>query len=194
MKMEISSVVPEFNDAPIVIVGHDLAQDDLDRYVRFIRYGHNDTWLHLRWPSPASMDERCDQPIIEHGSPDQPITIPKVHVSQRLGGPRRSRSYQQEEKPHEIRKDPALAFLLVIQGRSGGSRGKLVLRTDLHIAGAEMFYEAINGYSVVFSGVILKTNLGRRTDITFSFRKAHSLAERVDMDADGSQKLIGVLC
>ena len=54
--------------------------------------------------------------------------------------------------------------------------------------------EAVNGFSVVFAGATLKTNLEKWGDLNYSFKNANGLDEIVAMDSDDSQKVIGVLC
>jgi hypothetical protein len=192
--IEIPSVIPEFNDMPIVIIGYNFDQDDLDRHVSLIRYGHNGAWAQLLWSVPRTLGEPPEQPKIAYGPADQRSTIPKVHVSQGMKDPQWSRRYLPQDTEQANLKLPDLAYILVVQGCSGMFRSKLVLNTNLQIAGAEMFYEAVNGFSVVFTGAVLKTNLENRGDLDYSFKKADSLDELVAMDKDESQKVIGVLC
>ncbi|PVH71390.1 hypothetical protein DL98DRAFT_596984 [Cadophora sp. DSE1049] len=192
--MEIPSVIPEFNDMPIVIIGYNFAQDDLDQHVSLIRYGHNGAWAQLLSSVPKTLGESPEQPKIAYGPADQRYTIPKIHISQGMNDFQRSRRYLPQETEQDNLKQPDLAYILVVQGSSGMFRSKLVLRTNLQMAGAEMFHEAVNGFSVVFTGAVLKTNLKKRGDLDYSFKKAGSLDELVAFDADESQKVIGVLC
>jgi hypothetical protein len=184
----IPSVVPEFNDLPIVIIGYNFLQDDLDRYVNVIRFGHNDTWVQFLSSAPRSLREPFEQPKFTDGPTDQRLTVPKIHVSQGL------RNYPPYGQRRESQEQPDLAYILVVQGCGGAFRSKLVLRTNLETAGAEMFYEAVNGFSVVFTGAILKKNLEKRADQEYCFKKVDTLDELQAMDADESQKVIGVMC
>jgi hypothetical protein len=52
----------------------------------------------------------------------------------------------------------------------------------------------VNGFSVVFTGAVLKKSLERRRDLKYCFKKVESLDELLTPDVDESQKVIGVLC
>jgi hypothetical protein len=191
---EILSVVPEFNNLPMVIIGYDFLQDDLDQYINVIRFGHNDTWAQFLSSTPKSLREPLEQPKFTDGPTDQRLTVPKIHVSQGLRDFRHLGDYLPGGQRRENHEQPDLVYILVVQGCSGAFRSKLVLRTNLQTAGAEMFYEAVNGFSVVFTGAMLKKNLERRADQKYCFKKADTLDELQAMDADESQKIIGVMC
>jgi hypothetical protein len=62
------------------------------------------------------------------------------------------------------------------------------------MTGAMLFGGAAEGFSIVFSGVMPKENIQKRGNGDYCFRRAHSLEELLDMDADESQKVIGILC
>ena len=98
---------------------------------------------------------------------------------------------------YDVAKDNVeLVYLMVIQGRSGALKSKLLVRWDLSAEGAEMLYESSNGYSVVFSGAILKSMWMKRREWERGcrFKKAGSLKELQEMEANESEKIIGVLC
>lgn len=192
---EIPSVIPEFNNIPIVITGWDFAQDDLDRHINLIRYGHSDAWAQLLSSVLQTPGESPEQLRIAYGPADQQVTIPRIHVSKGLKAFQRSGCYPLEiEEGQNNPKPPDLAYILVVQGSSGAFRSKLVLRTTLQRAGAEMFYEAVNGFSVVFTGAVLYKNLEKRGDPNYSFKRVESLDELLNVDEDESQKVIGVFC
>lgn len=48
---------------------------------------------------------------------------------------------------------------MLVEGADGPGKSKLVIRTNRPQMGAEMLFEATNGYSVVFSGAMLKDDL-----------------------------------
>ncbi|KAH8588784.1 hypothetical protein B0O99DRAFT_677131 [Bisporella sp. PMI_857] len=191
---EIPSVIPEFNDMPIVIIGHNFAQEDLDRHVSLIRYGYDRAWAQLLSSVPHTLGDPPEQPKIAYGPPDQRSTIPKIHISQGMGDIQRLQRYLPQDLEQDSLGQPNLAYILVVQGCSGMFRSKLVLTTNRRMAGAEMFCEAVNGFSIVFTGAVFKTNLEKRRDLGYRFKKADSWDELVAMDADESQKIIGVLC
>lgn len=191
---EIPSVVPEFDNLPIIIIGRNFLQDDLDRYLNVIRFGHTDTWVRFITPTPRSLGEPLEQPTFTDGPIDQRLTIPKIHVSQGLQHFQPRHDYLPDGQRQESHKQPDLAYILVVQGRGGAFRSKLVLRTNRETAGAEMFYEAVNGFSVVFTGAVLKKNLEKRADQDYCFRRVYTLGGLQAIDEDESQKVIGVMC
>jgi hypothetical protein len=192
---ETLCAIPEFNNMPIIFIGWDFDQDDLNRHINLIRHGQNDAWAQLLSPILKTLGEPPEQPKIAYGPADQQLNIPKIHISKGLNGFRHSRRYlpETEEEQHTL-KQPDLAYILVVQGSSGAVRSKLVMRTNLQMTGAEMLYEAVNGFSVVFTGAMLKKNLEKRGDMKYCFRKVDSLDELLNVDSDESQKVIGVLC
>lgn len=59
-------------------------------------------------------------------------------------------------------REAALEYLLVIQGCNGTIRSRLLVRWDLEATDAEMLYESANGYSVVLSGALMKSDWMKR--------------------------------
>lgn len=57
-----------------------------------------------------------------------------------------------------------------------------------------MFHEVVNGFSVVFTNAILKTNLKKRRDLNYNFKKAGNLNKLIAFNINKSQKIIKVLC
>jgi len=193
--MDYGCGVPEFGDLPLIIVSLDFMQDDLDRFADVIRFGRSDTWVTFLSSGPGALSGPLKKPTFIEAPANQRLSIPKVHVSKGLKKYERLRSNALlRDMPVEKHQPVELAYILVVQDRSGALRSKLILRTNLDAVGSEIFYEAVNGFSVVFSGAILKKNLERRTDQEFCFKKADSLDELQAMDEDTSKKVIGVLC
>lgn len=87
--------------------------------------------------------------------PGMNLSIPKCVVSPCLrntnSGP------AGHDKPSAT--SPSLAYLVVIQGREGALRSKLLILSSVQDVGSEMFYHAANGWSAVFSGAILRSDL-----------------------------------
>jgi hypothetical protein len=189
---EIPSVIPEFGNLPIIIVSHNFDQDNLDQHVSILRCGHSDVWMHLLNSGPRVPGVTGSTTTTTFGHADEPWKVPKIHVSQGL----------RRHLPRSLPRDgggeksgaPELAYILVFQGRSGAIRSDLVLRSSLDLAGAEMFHMAANGFSVVFSGAMLKKNLEKRADVTYRFERVDTLDELQAVDSDQLKKVIGVLC
>lgn len=189
---EIPSVIPEFGNLPIIIVSYNFDQDDLDQHVPLLRCGHSDVWMHFLNSGPRGPGGTGSTRTTTFGHADEPWKVPKIHVSQGLcrHQPRSLLGGGDGEQSGA----PELAYILVFQGRSGAIRSNLVLRSSLDLAGAEMFHMAANGFSVVFSGAMLKKNLEKRTDVTYSFERVDNLDELQAVDSDQLKKVIGVLC
>ncbi|KAF2803386.1 uncharacterized protein BDZ99DRAFT_526742 [Mytilinidion resinicola] len=178
-QIDIASVIPEFGDQPRYIVGHDMSQIDLERFINVIRHGQNDAWMQ---PQSSLAN-----------SPITPATNCLVTCEARniiRGFP--PRYHQTTRKP--VVKESDVVFILVVQGRSGSNRSKFVLRTGLEATGAELFFEAANGFSVVFSGAMLKTNMDKRRDVRYGYKRESTLEELVSISEDDAEKMIGVLC
>jgi hypothetical protein len=190
--IEIPSVIPEFGNLPIIIAGYNFDQDDLDRHIPLLRYEHSDAWIDLLESGLRTAGERGSARTMTFGPADESWKVPKIHVSQGLrpSQPRPFLRDGDEEKSGA----PVLAYIMVFQGRSGAFRSKLVLRTTLDQAGAEMFHMAANGFSLVFSGAMLKKNLEERKDINSNFKRVDNLDELQVVDSDQLEKVIGVLC
>jgi hypothetical protein len=189
---EIPSVIPEFGNLPIIIVSYNFDQDDLNQHVSLLRCGHSDVWMHFTNSGPRVPEGTGSTRTTTFGHADESWKVPKIHVSQGLCRhmPRSLLGDAGGEKSGALE----LAYILVFQGRSGAIRSNLILRSSLDLAGAEMFYRAANGISVVFSGAMLKKNLEKRTDVTYSFERVDNLDELQAVDSDQLKKVIGVLC
>ncbi|KAN0098220.1 hypothetical protein V8E51_013883 [Hyaloscypha variabilis] len=184
--IEIPSVIPEFGNLPLTIVSYNFGQDDLNQHISLLRNGKSDIWMHLSISPKGTGETGCARNI-SFGAADQPWKIPNIHVSRGLRKPHSSYNGGQPETPE-------LVYVLVFQGQSGGLRSKLVLRSSLDLVGAEMFLMAANGFSVVFSGALLKKNLEKRGDVDYSFKSVNSLEELQAVDSDHLKKAIGILC
>ena len=189
--IEIPSIIPEFGSRPITITSYNFAQDDLDKHISLLRYGQNDSWMHLSI-SPKVTSETGYAEKMSFGAADEPWQIPSIHVTQGLCKPQLSSSHRGGNGEEKAALE--LVYVLVFQGQSGALRSKLVLRSSLDLAGAEMFHMAANGFSVVFSGAMLRKNLERRRDVDYTFMSVASLDELQAVDSDVSKKIIGVLC
>lgn len=183
---ESPSVMPELGNQPVLIWGYNLSQDDLDEHVSTLRYAQNDSWMEAKRST-------TDDPYAPYApcSSDQPMAIPKVHVTRGLKWPQLLYG-EHKDKPQPELSD--LLFVLIVQGRGGSARSKLVKRVDLKQAGAEMFFESANGFSVVFSGAMLKKDWEKRGDTEYTFQAVASFWELFAMEEEVTRKVIGVVC
>jgi hypothetical protein len=188
--IDIASDIPEF-DLALHIVGYNFDQDDLDQHVQLLKVGVNDAWMFLLEPAPKHPEETGFAKTPTFGVADEPWRVPKIHVSQGLRAwpPRSVPQNGKHEKP-----DPELAYIMIVQGRSGSIRSKLIVRSNLDLAGVEMFHMAANGFSVVFSGAILRENLEKRKKSGASFKKVNTREELQALESNSLGDVIGVLC
>jgi hypothetical protein len=132
----------------------------------------------------------------------QPSAIPKINltpgVSKFWKAPMR-RLVPPEDAVLE------LAFIAIIQGSGGNAVKKVIIANEYPQIATSIFNEAINGYSVVFTGACLKHELEKAKDygpnsLAVRWRKVTSLNEMFEVRArarprDESERLvIGILC
>ena len=108
-----------------------------------------------------------------------PLARPQVNVSAALQEIDSSREMDSGPKAEE------LAYVLIIQGKTGATRAKLLIESDLDRAQAAIMYEAINGYTVAFSAAILKKNVSRLHDTWVSLIVVGTREELTPVDGDG---------
>lgn len=190
--VDIPSVIPEFGNLALHIVGYNFDQDDLDQHVQLLKFGHNDAWMFLLDSAPKDPEKTQFAKTPTFGAADEPWKVPKIHVSQGLC------AWQPRSVPRDGKQEtpdpPKLAYIMIFQGLSGGIRSKLTVRSNLDLAGVEMFHMAANGFSVVFSGAILRENLEKRKKSGASFKKVNTMEELQVLESDSLGGVIGVLC
>lgn len=190
--IDIPSVIPEFDNLALHIIGYSFDQDDLDQHVQVLRFGHIDAWMSLLESAPEETKENGPAKALTLVAADEPWRIPKIHISKGLRAQQpllTTRDGKQEKAD-----PPKLAYIMVVQGRSGAIRARLIVRSNLKLAGVEMFHMAANGFSVVFSGDILRDNLEKRKKSGVSFKKVDTIEELQILHSGRSSKVIGVLC
>lgn len=169
-KYQCQAIIQEFG-RPIYFSSNSFTQETIDQYSWRLKYGHLDQW--------ASPTEEGVLPITITKTPD-PLKIPKLCIAGSF-------------KPYALANDLAsrVDYILLVAGNRGANL-KLVLHHDLHDAGVAIFHEGMNGYSVVFSGVVSKEVLGfflnepDKSGIggVVSFRKVDSIEQLLE----GSRK------
>lgn len=105
--------------------------------------------------------------------------IPRINISngmQRLG---KERSLdpgipQVHDRPslNDGLQETELLYVLIVQGQTGDTTCKLVIETSLEKACSAMMYEALNGYSTVFTAAILRGSLENLRDETYTLKAA----------------------
>ena len=152
-------------------------------------------WTHIRLQTSAlNEDFSARQP--------QPSAIPKITLSPGVSKFWREplrRPIPESETTLEI------AFIAVIQGSAGSAVKKVVVSSEYPNIATAIFNEAINGYSVVFTGACLKSELEKARDygpasLAVIWRKVAALDQMFETrtrasSRDGNERLVvGVLC
>lgn len=85
-----------------------------------------------------------------------PLQVPKVCISRAL-----------ESKTWSAESEEPLHALFIVQGQNASERSKIVVARTLHEAATSILHEAINGYSVVFTGAMFRSEM----ELLFSKQK-----------------------
>lgn len=173
------AIMPELNRF-VHLQGHFFEQEELDTYAKLLSDLRKDTWLH-----------KDKQGNLVTGRADDPIDRPSVLTSSGLKENHRP-AVRRIDEPDTTPKQ-ALAFVLVIQGKSAALCGKVRLFYTLDAAAAAMFAEAANGYSTVFSAAILRADAKRFMVEAPGYRKVDTISALAESGGEKG-KAIAMLC
>lgn len=98
-----------------------------------------------------------------------------------------------------------LSFIAIVQGSGGSAVNKFIIANEYPQIATSIFNEAINGYSIVFTGACLKGELEKAKgyapdSLAVIWRKVTSLDEMFDVEVRaktknrGEKLIVGVLC
>lgn len=158
----------------VYLVNNTFTQPDLNAHANSLQFGLIEHWF------VTSQLEKCGA--------NTPILVPKLCISLVLLKPR----------PDPI--PEALVYIGVMEGCNNAERAKLIIKFSLEALGASMFHEAMNGCSVVFSGIMLRSEglrLIREMDTKrlWKFFRVDGLKElRAMKDSQANKERIGVWC
>lgn len=165
-------------EQPVYLVYNIFTQTDLNAYVELLQFGVIENWLSNNFGRSGLAP--CEAGV--------PFHVPKLCISLVLAKPRLDAIPE------------ALVYIGIVEGRNNAERAKLILKFSLEALGASMFHEAMNGYSVVFSGVMLRSEglkLLRQTDTkpAWKFFRVEGVKELKAMkDSQANRDRIGVWC
>lgn len=163
---------------PVYLVYDTFTQTDLNAYAELLQFGIIEHWLYD--DLGTSQLALCEA--------GETFPVPKLCISLVLSKP------SLDVVPVD------LVYIGIVEGRNNAERAKLVLKFSLNALGASMFHEALNGFSVVFSGVMLRSEglkllLQRDTKPTWKFLRVESVKELKAMKNDPANRdRIGVCC
>lgn len=178
---EETAYIP-YADKLVYINTKALTQADLDRFADLLRSNISGSWVRKGSTAAFSYSE-----------PDLALTVPKVTVSFGMQVPGRERRLysgfrqDEEESLEEVgpeEKEKELVYILITQGSSGDVLSKVVIEPTLERAAAHAMHEALNGYSTVFTAAMLKANVGKLKDASYSFKAVQGSRALKTVDKD----------
>lgn len=125
------------------------------------------------------------------------VDIPKVCIS-----PGFTMTIPERLERHGI-PPSVLSYLFLIQGKNASERTRVIARPTRDAAAAAMLHEVMNGFSIVFSGAVLSSSMGRIFPKTpsvgrWTFVKvgdARGLNDAMPVrDSRGQASVVGVWC
>lgn len=137
-KHELQAMIQDFG-RPIYVNYASFTQEVLEQYSWRLGYSHLDQWAS---PSDGTPETTLTK------TPD-PVRIPKLCIAP---------IFRPNLVPGSEVTDPfsKIDYLFLVEGNRGANQ-KLVIAHDLHEAGVIIFHEAMNGFSIVFSGAVPKS-------------------------------------
>ena len=108
-----------------------------------------------------------------------PCDPPRIHIPECISSCHRNR-----QKLGEL--GSGVVCFLVVEGLQGARSQKLVVRSSVEQIAELAFFEAANGYNVVFGGLLLKKQLAilGRENTRVSFVRVKNLGELVEKDGE----------
>lgn len=150
--------MPELHRTLILDVSFS-SDSDLSTWAPILRLGRNDEWI-LRGKDAA-------------------VAAPRSFNNPRI----RLCPYLNEELTI---KHPELSVFIIVQGLEGAILAKMVLKDDVEQLGSQIFFEASNGFSVAFSGVMRKEDTKKLGNVNLSIKMAEKLSELLDQPQQNS--------
>lgn len=122
---------------------------DLLSWEWLLRVGANDMWV-----------KAGDKAVVAAPSP---VPIPRVQIFAQLD------EYALQQHQGQ------LIYCIIVQGKEGAALAKLVLKEDVGLLGSQLYFEAANGYNVVFTGVLKKKDYQRLAGSGLSLRRVEEI-------------------
>jgi len=173
---EYEGIVEVARRHSLYVTTYPLTNEDVHNHSWILISGRLDGWadkLHSYYTINASQRESPPYPIIER------LDTPILRLSAAL------RPQREEGK---------LKYVIVVQSRNTPMTYKLLVAQSKKAAGMDMFYEVLNGQSIVFVGAVLKTvavpvDAPHRVPAV-RFQKVESVGE-AEACAEG---VVGIIC
>ena len=140
---------------------------DLLNWDWLLRVGARDMWV-----------KAGDKAVVAAPSP---LPFPQVQVFAQLD-PYRLRQHQGK-----------LIYCMIVQGKEGATLAKLIFKEDVELLGSQIYFEAANGYSVVFTGVLRKEDGQKLAASKLPLRRVEELDDLLSAE-EGESASIPVWC
>lgn len=168
----------------LLVVSGPTAEQELEKWSPILSCHIEDQWV--------SRKPNADIQVVQ---PPAALAVPQLRVSPGLDG---TAGFWDADGQEQARiKQQTLAYITVVQGKEASTRSKVVVKYTLEDISSAMLFEALNGYSVVFSGAIFKKTVPKlfghnilRTD--FTFMKVGNLDAL--MKSEEKDGVVNVLC
>ena len=179
------------SNVPVYTIYRDFSQLTLDNYSQILHDFQEHTWLKKKSaPAQASMSSELHRPA----HPPKPFKIPKACISGALAAIPATGCLKGQRIDKVEDKEP-LSFNLIIQGKDGAAKWKTVSEDSLQSVANTIMFETLNGYSIVFSGALLQSDLRRikARDKTYRLIKVNSTSG-LNVVHRPESSIIGILC
>jgi hypothetical protein len=173
-------------NAALLVVSAPTAAQELEKWSPILGCHNEDQWVS-RMPNG-------DIQIVE---PPTASRVSQIRVSPGLEYKVRIRGGDMQKQEQERVERQKLAYIMIVQGKEASTRSKVVVKYTLEDISAAMLFEALNGYSVVFSGAIFKAIVpklfGRNALHTgFTFLKVDNFDALIK--SEGKDDVVYVYC
>ncbi|KAK4247063.1 hypothetical protein C7999DRAFT_32536 [Corynascus novoguineensis] len=171
----------------VILDRTDSTDIDLARYAPILAHGRSDRWVL------DPVGESLMNPVRAH-----PCGVPRIHVPNhiRLVWEELEKLKDAGQKklkgpgyPNQgVKLGTQLAYFMVVEGVEAGNCQKLVLRATAEQFAVQAYFEALSGFSVVFSGLMLKRQLALlgRHDVRLSFVRVANVEDLLQEADSGS--------
>lgn len=182
------ALIPHANKL-VYIVSSELSLVQLDQISEILRKCKAGSWIQQQNDSDRGYSY-CQS--------DLGVDVPRINISNGMHRLVNNRSLypavSHEQDESLLNKGfPAtdLQYVIVVQGQTGNIKCKLVVGSTLGAACSAMLYDALNGYSTVFTAAILKANLENIRDDTYVLKAVHDLKTLRDLNNDPKNRVVG---
>jgi|SRR5690242_10387378 len=176
----------------VYIVSRSFNQEEVDRFSGVLREYKIGSWCQK-------------QEDIHRGfsycQGDRSVRVPRINISYGMKSSDKEMMFNARLSPIHNKssldngsQEMDLLYILIVQGQTGETTCKLVIEMSLENACSTMMSEALNGYSTVFTGAMLKANLGNLQDGTYTIRAVHDAKGLSTLNGNTEARVIGIWC